>query len=150
MTTESYSFEHYLNVRSAYGASFSPDCRRLSFLTDITGVAEVWSVPVDVHAPLPAWPTQLMFRNERIAEASYSPVEDALLLTADVSGNELTQLYTLSGDGSAFTELTNQPAVIHTFARWSPDGKRIAYSSNERREARPKSARKREVLLPMS
>src|SRR6266853_3640620 len=132
MTTESYSFERYLNVRSAYGPSFSPDGQQISFLTDITGVAEVWSVPVDVHAPLPAWPTQLTFRSERIAEASYSPAGDVLLLTADVGGNELTQLYSLSGDGSAFTELTNQPAVIHTFARWSPDGKRITYSSNER------------------
>src|SRR5437588_12194419 len=102
MTTKNYSFERYLNVRSAYGASFSPDGQRLSFLTDITGVAEVWSVPVDVHAPLPAWPTQLTFRSERIAEASISPVEDILLLIADVGGNELTQLYTLSGDGSAF------------------------------------------------
>ena len=39
-------FVRYLNVRSASGASFSPDGQRLAFLTDITGVAEVWSVAV--------------------------------------------------------------------------------------------------------
>ena len=41
-----YSFERYLNVRSAFGASFAPGGTSLSFLTDITGVAEVWSVPI--------------------------------------------------------------------------------------------------------
>ena len=132
MPAETYSFERFLNVRSAYGPTFAPDGKRLSFLTDITGVAEVWSIPVDVHAAVPAWPTQLTFRNERIAEVSSSPTADILLLTADVGGNELTQLYTLRGDGSLFTELTDRPEVIYTAARWSPDGTRITYSSNER------------------
>ena len=48
-----YSFERYLNVGAAYGASFSPDGQQLTFLTDITGVAEVWSVPVDLNASAP-------------------------------------------------------------------------------------------------
>ena len=37
-------FVRYLNVRSATGVSFAPDGRRLTFLTDNTGIAEVWSV----------------------------------------------------------------------------------------------------------
>ena len=127
-----YSFERYLNVRSAYGASFAPGGTSLSFLTDITGVAEVWSVPVKVDAQLPAWPNQLTFRSERIAGASFSPVEDSLLLSGDVGGSELTQLYTLKGDGSTLKELTYEPEAIHTSAAWAPDGTRIAFSSNER------------------
>src|SRR6266571_6240311 len=132
MTTERYSFERYLNVRSAYGASFSPDGKRLSFLTDITGVAEVWSVPVDVHALVPAWPNQLTFRNERVAGAYFSPTADVLLVAGDVGGNERTQLYMLSEDGSTFTALTAQPEVIREVGGWSPDGTRITYASNER------------------
>ncbi len=61
MPDEQYSFERYLNVRSAFAPSFSHDGKRLSFLTNITGVAEVWSVPIDVHATTPAWPDQLPF-----------------------------------------------------------------------------------------
>jgi dipeptidyl aminopeptidase/acylaminoacyl peptidase len=132
MSTTNYPFERYLNVRIANGPSFSPDGKRLSFLTDITGVAEVWSIPIDIHVSTPAWPDQLTFRGERVAGASYSPTDDLLLVTADAGGNERTQLYSLSADGSAFTALTAQPEAIYLFGGWSPDGTRIAYSSNER------------------
>ena len=79
MPNEQYSFERYLNVRSAFAPSFSHDRKRLSFLTNITGVAEVWSVPIDIHAKTPAWPDQITFRSERVSGASYSPVEDVLV-----------------------------------------------------------------------
>ena len=39
-----YDIERYLNIRSAYGASFSADGERLSFLMDTTGVPQVWTV----------------------------------------------------------------------------------------------------------
>ena len=63
---ERYGFERYLNIRTAYGASFSPDGTHMSFLTDITGVPEVWSGPIDQAATTP-WPEQLTFRGERVA-----------------------------------------------------------------------------------
>ena len=132
MPPEQYSFERYLNVRSAYAPSFSHDGKRLSFLTNITGVAEVWSVPIDIRAATPAWPDQLTFRGDRVAGASYSPVADLLLVSADVGGNERDQLYSLSADGTVFTALTSQPETIYRFGGWSPDGSRIIYSSNER------------------
>src|SRR5215471_16301836 len=132
MLAQEYSFERYLNVRYAIAPSFSHDGKRLSFLTNITGVAEVWSVPIDMHAATPAWPEQLTFRGERVAGASYSPVADVLLVSADVGGNEHDQLYLLSADGTLFMPLTFQPETIHRFGSWSPDGSRIIYSSNER------------------
>src|SRR5271167_4218165 len=127
-----YSFEHYLNVRTAYGASLSHDGKHLSFLTDITGVAEVWSVPVDLSATAPAWPEQLTFGGERVVSATFSPTADVLLVSNDVGGNERTQLNTLTADGTSFTKLTNRPEVIYQFGDWSADGKRITYASNER------------------
>ncbi|HEX6777025.1 MAG TPA: alpha/beta fold hydrolase, partial [Ktedonobacterales bacterium] len=125
-------FERYLNVRSASQASFSPDGKRLSFLTDITGVPEVWSVPVDLDSPEPSWPAQLTFRGERVSIASYSPIDERLLVSGDTGSNERHQLFLLSDDGSSFTALTTEPEVIHDFGGWSPDGQRVAYASNSR------------------
>ena len=141
------NFVRYLNVRSATGASFAPDGRRLAFLTDITGVAEVWSVAsapeshASEHATLP-WPEQLTFGGERILGAAFSPVANQLVVGSDIGGNERTQLFLMSGDGASFTPLTDQPDVIHVFggwqedgsasSGWSPDGTRIVYASNAR------------------
>ena len=110
---ERYDFERYLNIRTAYGASFSPDGTRISFLTDITGVPEVWSVAIDLSTTTPPWPEQLTFRGERVAGAAFSPADKVLLVSADTGGNERTQLHTLDADGTAFTALTVQPEVIH-------------------------------------
>jgi len=132
MAAAGYGFERYLNVRTAYGASFSPDGARLSFLTDITGVAEVWSVAVDVGALSPTWPAQLTYRGERVAGAAFSPTADTLLVSADIGGNERVQLSLLAADGSTFVPLTDKPETIFQFGGWSPDGARICYGSNER------------------
>lgn len=138
-------FVRYLNVQLAYGVSFAPDGRHLTFLTDITGVDEVWRLPLPTGAGeehMPAWPQQLTFGGERIVGASYSPVDDQLIVGGDVGGNERTQLFLMRGDGTKLLPLTSQPEAIHVFGGWqedgsagngwSPDGKRIVYANNAR------------------
>lgn len=132
MATKRYSFDRYLNIRTAHGPSFSPDAQQVSFLSDITGVPEVWITPADVQATHSFWPDQLTFRGERVASATFSPQQNVLLVAGDLGGNEREQLYLLLADGSEFTALTAKPDVMHLFGGWSPDGTRITYSSNER------------------
>ncbi len=132
MATRTYPFERYLNVRMAYGASFSPAGNQLSFLTDITGVTEVWSVPIDMRSSSSGWPDQITFLGERCMSATYAPKADRLLITGDVGGNERTQLYLTSADGATFEPLTTKPEVMYLFGSWSPDNLYISYSSNER------------------
>ena len=81
-------FVRYLNVRSATGASFSPDGRRITFLTDITGVAEVWSVALTLetsealrHPPGPT--VDLRRRTHRSARPSrHSPTGSSSAATS--------------------------------------------------------------------
>src|SRR5260370_16133361 len=115
MGTNRYAFESYLNVRTARGPSFSPDGRRLSFITDITGVAEVWTVLVTPASEAPSWPSQVTFRGERSDSATYAPAAPALLVAGDAGGAEPTQLYLLSHDSVTLTPPTRQPHPIHTF-----------------------------------
>jgi dipeptidyl aminopeptidase/acylaminoacyl peptidase len=121
-----YEFARYLKIRGAWGASFSPDGRRVSFLTEITGVPQVWEVGADG----PSWPEQLTFHEERVSDAAYSPAENRLLFGMDAGGNERSQLFLLE-DGEV-TDLTRAPEAIHYPGGFSPDGGRIAYTATRR------------------
>ncbi len=132
MARDEYGFERYQNVRSAYGASFSPDGSRLSFLSDITGVPEVWAVALDAQRATPPWPEQITFRGERAWSARFAPTGDALLVTGDVGASELNQHFLVSGDGAQIETLTPRADRIYQFGGWSPDGTRISFASNER------------------
>jgi Tol biopolymer transport system component len=123
-----YEFARYLKIRSAWGPSWSPDGRRLAFLTEITGVPQVWEV--FAGAETPPWPEQLTFYEERISGAEYSPVEEKLLFGMDAGGNERTQLFLLE-DGRV-RDLTQRPDAIHYSGGFSPDGGRVAYTATRR------------------
>jgi dipeptidyl aminopeptidase/acylaminoacyl peptidase len=127
-STLAYEFSRYLKIRSAWGASWSPDGRRVSFLTEITGVPQVWEVPSEAQGP--SWPEQLTFYEERVAGAEYSPSQNRLLFGMDAGGNERTQLFLLE-DGEV-TDLTRDPEAIHYSGGFSPDGSRIAYTATRR------------------
>ena len=122
-----YDFQRYLNVRAATGPSFSPDGERLSFLSDVTGVPQVWSVPVEG-----GWPDQLTFYDERVSEARYSPVAEELLFAMDAGGNERHALFMLRRGGADIIPLTQAPDSIHQLGGWSVDGSLITYSANTR------------------
>jgi dipeptidyl aminopeptidase/acylaminoacyl peptidase len=97
----------------------------VSFLTDITGVTQVWEVPAGG-----GWPEQLTFYDERVSGASYSPVEDKVLFSIDAGGNERMQLYLLGGGEEK--DLTGDPDAIHYSGGFAPDGGRIAYTATRR------------------
>jgi dipeptidyl aminopeptidase/acylaminoacyl peptidase len=124
-----------LNIRSAAAPTFSPDGRFVAFLTNVTGVAQLWQVPVEG-----GWPTQLTFTSDSVRSAHYSPRRHELIFAMDKGGNEQTALYRLRGvgggtdhgigDGWDWEDLTRQPKAVHTFGGWSHDGEQIAFSAN--------------------
>ena len=125
-----FGIERYLNVRTAYGASFGPDGDRLSFLMDTTGTPQVWTL----DGPA-AWPDQRTFYDERVTFASWSPERPELIFGMDEGGNERAQLYRLDPDAGEVTNLTATPEAKHRWGGWSHDGERFAFTSNRRDEA---------------
>jgi dipeptidyl aminopeptidase/acylaminoacyl peptidase len=123
-----YEFARYLKVRGAWGGSWSPDGLRVSFLTEITGVPQVWEVASEARGP--AWPEQLTFYEERISGAWYSPTRNRVLFGMDSGGNERSQLFLL--EGGEVEDLTNDPEAIHYPGGFSPDGERISYTATRR------------------
>jgi dipeptidyl aminopeptidase/acylaminoacyl peptidase len=136
-----FSIDRFLNIRSATTPTFSPDGRFVAFLTNITGVMQLWQVPIEG-----GWPTQLTFSNESVRSAHYSPIRHEIVYSMDTGGNERTQLYLLKGvgggtdhgigDGWVSENLTNHPDAIHLFGGWSHDGEKIAFAANREKPDR--------------
>ena len=123
-----YDFSRYLNIKNAYGSSFTPGGDRLAFISNITGVPQVWQVSAGG-----GWPDQLTFFGERISFVEYARNVERAVFGMDLGGSERTQLYLLTAGGEQTIHLTAEaPDAIHTFGGWSHDGTRIAFSANRR------------------
>ncbi len=116
-----------MKCRSASNPSFSPDGKIMAYLTETTGVTQVWRAALDNLIP-----HQVSFFDERVASVHYSPVAKNLLFCMDRGGNENMQMYLVDEEGALCEALTEEPDVMHLFGCWSSDGKRIAFSSNSR------------------
>ncbi|HEY8475629.1 MAG TPA: S9 family peptidase [Chloroflexota bacterium] len=128
--TAQFGFDRFLKIRSAYGPTVRSAADRVAFLTDITGLPQVWSVPVEG-----GWPDQWSFTAERVSLAAFAPRGDWLVFGMDVGGNERQQLFLLDQVGAVVRGLSDQPEAIHTFGGWSPDGQSIAFGANRRHPA---------------
>ena len=129
--SDHFDIERYLRVRTATNLTFSPDGERVAFVTDITGVPQVWSLSREG-----GWPQQLTFHSERVSQVKYSPTDDDLLLySMDAGGNERMQIFTVDAEGSRSRQLTDEPESIHRFGDFSPDGKKISFASNREHPA---------------
>jgi Tol biopolymer transport system component len=120
-------FSAFLSVRTANGGALSPDGRRLAFLLNSSGAAQVFRQDGPGTEPV-----QLTRFDEIVRWVSWSPDGRWLLFGMDHAGNERTQLYRLSPDGSDVRRLSDTPEAIHGFGGWSPDGRRFAYGANRR------------------
>lgn len=129
-TRGSFPYVRYLNARRCYGPSFSPDGSRVAFIADISGVPEAWAVPARG-----GWPEQLTFFGDRVGFVAFAPNRDELVAGADVGGNENVELWLLDRHGASVRPLTHDRRAMHPFGGWSPDGRFIAFSTNERERA---------------
>ncbi len=121
-----YDLKSFFNVRSARYPSFSPDGKALAFLSDASGVPQLWSQPLAGGTA-----QQITFFKDRLSIAEYAPDAPHILFGMDCGGDERQQLYILSADGGC-TALTAEPDVIHGFGAWAADGSAIAFVSNRR------------------
>ncbi|HEX8249677.1 MAG TPA: S9 family peptidase [Pyrinomonadaceae bacterium] len=127
IVAQSYTIQQYLNIRSALSPSLSPDGKRLAYLTNVTGTAQIWMMDLPSGAP-----KQITNYEDNVGFVRWSPAGNGLVFGKARGGNENTQLFWMSSDGSQIKELTGDPKVRHNFGGWSKDGKRVFYSSNER------------------
>ena len=121
-----YDIEQYLNVRSATAPSFSPDGKRIAFVSNLTGVPLPWVVPESG-----GWPQPLSLASERTGQVVFSPTGRRIAFDRDRGGDEHWQILVSDWDGGNLKSYTSDPDVSHQFGQWSPGGEAFSYSANE-------------------
>ncbi|MEO8573511.1 MAG: S9 family peptidase [Pyrinomonadaceae bacterium] len=127
VSAQPYTIQQYLNIRSAGSPSFSPDGKRIAYLTNVSGTSQVWTIE------LPSGQTQkITSYDDNIGFVRWLPDGLGLIFGKARGGDENTQFFWMKTDGSGVRPLTNDPKVRNNFAEVSSDGKTIYYTSNKR------------------
>src|SRR5579864_6983868 len=82
-------------ISRAYAPSFSPDGKRIAYISDLTGVPQISIVPADG-----GWPTLVTNDNDPVGDVIWSPTSDVLAYTLSPGGGMNTQIYLVNADGS--------------------------------------------------
>lgn len=131
-----YAFEQFAAVRNYGDLSFSPDGLSVAYTTNASGQLNVWRQPIAMGPEgHPLMPIQLTSLTDDAARrAVWSPDGSRILTAADHHGTENFQLYEVPAEAGWLYPLSDQPDVRHELGGepFSPDGKAIAYTSNER------------------
>jgi dipeptidyl aminopeptidase/acylaminoacyl peptidase len=118
-------------MKSAYSPEFSSDGQRVAYLSDVTGVPQIWMTGVEDGRI----PQQITLEDERIGFMSHAPKSERIAFGIDRGGNERFQIHMLEEGGDSMTKLTDEPDVIHNWGDWSPDESSVTFSSNARSQA---------------
>jgi dipeptidyl aminopeptidase/acylaminoacyl peptidase len=121
---DAYTPEQLSLVRNVSECRLCPDGRTVAFVTDISGVPELWTVPASG-----GWPTQLTNLNENVSDVRWSPDGKWLVFASDYGGNERRDLFRVPAAGGVVEKLTDTK-LSESEPRISPDGQRLALTAD--------------------
>lgn len=114
-------------IGRAGSPTFSPDGKQLAFVSDLTGVPQVWVVPTEG-----GWPTLVTNDTDPVGGVTWSPTSDWLAYSLAPGGGMNTQVYVVKPDGSGQKRLTRGGKETNRLFDWTHDGRRLAMGTNTR------------------
>jgi dipeptidyl aminopeptidase/acylaminoacyl peptidase len=109
------------------GPTFSPDGRRVAFVSDLSGSLQAWSVAAEG-----GWPDKITALDAPVGRVSWSPAGDRIALIAAPGGGMNRQVYTVRPDGSDLRRLTPGGTENNRLGPWTRDGTKLFVTSNRR------------------
>src|SRR5215216_2694321 len=96
--------------------SFSPDASRVAFVSDASGLPQVWIVPTEGGTP-----TQVTNLDEPVENVLWSPNGEWLAFLVSPGGGMNKQLYIARPDGSDLRRLTDGKKENNYLGVWTSD-----------------------------
>jgi dipeptidyl aminopeptidase/acylaminoacyl peptidase len=109
------------------GPSFSPDGKRIAFVSNMTGVPQIFIVSSGG-----GWPEQVTAFDDPVGSVLWSPNGDWLAFSLAPGGGMNQQVYLVRPDGSGVRRLTDGGKETNQLGVWSKDGRLLTLGSNRR------------------
>jgi dipeptidyl aminopeptidase/acylaminoacyl peptidase len=114
-------------VGFASSPSFSPDGSRIAFVTNISGLPQVWTM-----STASGYPSLVTSFDDPVGFVTWSPDGQWLAFNVAPGGGFNEQIYVVRPDGTGLRRLTDGGKENNFLDGWSHDGRFIAFSSNRR------------------
>ncbi len=107
--------------------SFSPDGTRIAFVSDLTGIPQVWTVATEG-----GWPQLVTALDDQVGAVRWSPDGTWLAFSLAPGGGMNGQIYIVRPDGSEMRRLTSGGKDNNWLGQWTSDARALTVSSNRR------------------
>ncbi len=112
-------------IGSCSSPSFSPDGKQVAFISNLSGVPQVWTVAAEG-----GWPRAVTALEDQVGGVEWSPDGAWLALSLAPGGGMNQQVYLVRPDGRELHRLTDGGKDNNWLGGWTHDGHALTFSSN--------------------